>query len=752
MSRFPLAVLLAVLILALAAIVWIASPDEAPPLQALSDTASVRAQAPVPPRAPPAPAHFISEEGCAGCHAGIVAEWRGSHHDLAMQHASAGTVLADFNNVTLDYAGVRTRFFQRDAEFWVTTDGPDGSATDYRIDYSFGVEPLQQYLVSLPGGRLQALPFAWDTTAQRWFHLYPDMNVDHRDPLHWTGPAQNWNFMCAECHSTGLEKRYDFAADSYDSRWFQIDVGCQACHGPASRHRAAIEGGTGLEHAGFDLDLSADATQQIETCARCHSRRSVVSDNYRHGDALLDHYLPALLDEGLYFADGQILDEVYVYGSFRQSRMHQAGLGCSDCHNPHSTKTHAEGNLLCVSCHNPGSSPLPAHIDSRGLQRKDYDSPAHHFHTPGQPGSFCVDCHAPQRTYMVVDPRRDHSFRIPRPDLNAKTGAPDACTGCHTEQTPDWASAAIRAQHPDAGQRGHYGLALAAGRNADSGAVRQLAALVENRREPAIVRATALQLLQRYPGNLSLTLGLANLADSDAQIRRAAVELVGGLAPQRVAPALDDAVRAVRVEAARILAAQLPANHPALRELEHSYEINAERPEALAGWSQLKLARGEQAAAEQLLVTARARNPQHLGIVLNLAELYRHSGREAQAETLLREVLADHPAEPRLTEALVLSLVRQQRRDDATRLLAQALEQHPDDPRFALLYGLLLQEGGDQARALTVFQRGLHAAPGDRQLLLALVGLQQARGDQAAARQALDRLRAINPADPALGG
>ncbi|MDY0007993.1 MAG: tetratricopeptide repeat protein, partial [Spongiibacteraceae bacterium] len=446
------------------------------------------------------------------------------------------------------------------------------------------------------------------------------------------------------------------------------------------------------------------------------------------------------------------LDEVYVYGSFRQSRMHQAGLGCSDCHNPHSTKTHAEGNLLCVSCHNPGSSPLPAHIDSRGLQRKDYDSPAHHFHTPGQPGSFCVDCHAPQRTYMVVDPRRDHSFRIPRPDLNAKTGAPDACTGCHTDQTPNWASAAIRAQHPGAGQRGHYGLALAAGRNADSGAVRQLAALVENRREPAIVRATALQLLQRYPGHLSLTLGLANLADSDAQVRCAAVELVGGLAPQRVAPALDDAVRAVRVEAARILAAQLPANHPALGELEQSYEINAERPEALAGWSQLKLARGEQAAAEQLLVTARARNPQHLGIVLNLAELYRHSGREAQAETLLREVLADHPAEPRLTEALVLSLVRQQRRDDATRLLAQALEQHPDDPRFALLYGLLLQEGGDQARALTVFQRGLHAAPGDRQLLLALVGLQQARGDQAAARQALDRLRAINPADPALGG
>ena len=108
----------------------------------------------------------------------------------------------------------RRRSSRRDGKFFVNTDGPDGKLADYEIKYAFGVRPLQQYLIELPGGRMQALGIAWDSRpkaqgGQRWFHLYPGQNIKAGDPLHWTGIEQNWNFQCAECHSTNLRKNFD---------------------------------------------------------------------------------------------------------------------------------------------------------------------------------------------------------------------------------------------------------------------------------------------------------------------------------------------------------------------------------------------------------------------------------------------------------------------------------------------------------------------------------------------------------------
>jgi len=387
-------------------------------------------------------ATYVGRTACVACHAEQDRLWQGSHHALAMQEANAATVLGNFNDTTFEYAGIESRFSTREGRFFVTTDGPDGQLHDYEVAYTFGVDPLQQYLIAFPNGRLQALSIAWDTRpkaagGQRWFHLYPNERITHTDPLHWTGMYQNWNYMCAECHSTDLQRGYDAQLNRYQTRWSEMNVSCEACHGPGSQHLAwardpravAGQGNNGLvvrfnerttaawtigPHTGNAMRNPPRETDvELQACARCHSRRSFIWSEYRHDRPLLDSYLLQTLSEGLYYPDGQILDEVYEYGSFLQSKMYRAGVTCGDCHNPHSGKLRAEGNALCAACHLPSK----------------YDTAAHHHHQPDSAGAACVACHMPISTYMVVDPRHDHSFRPPRPDLSKKPDKlPDAVT------------------------------------------------------------------------------------------------------------------------------------------------------------------------------------------------------------------------------------------------------------------------------------------------------------------------------------
>jgi predicted CXXCH cytochrome family protein len=716
-------------------------------------------------------ATFVDESACAGCHEAQHKAWTGSHHQLAMQEASEKSVLGDFRNTSFTYAGVTSRFFRRDGKFFVNTDGPDGKLADFQIKHTFGVEPLQQYLIELAGGRMQALSIAWDTRRKRWFHLYPRERVDYKDELHWTQPSQNWNHMCGECHATDYRKNYDAAAGSYKTTAARFDVGCQACHGPASRHlewaKRAGEGAPKRPREevkrDFDVDLAAkDSRRQIDICARCHSRRATLSADYRHGAPLMDTHLPALLDERLYYADGQILDEDYEYGSFLQSRMHAKGVRCSDCHEPHSTRVRAEGNALCVSCHNAAAPAAGAHIDAGGLKRKDYDAPAHHFHKAGKPGTQCVDCHAPARAYMVVDPRRDHSFRIPRPDVSAAIGTPNACNACHAKQTPQWAAEAVaRWYGPGRRQEAHYGVALDAGRHGKAGAVRLLIALAEDRSQPAIVRGSALDLLSRYPGRPVFTALQRGLDDADPLLRRAAVLAQQRLAPaDRVAalsPLLDDPVRAVRIEAARLLAPAAPSLaaqrktsfDQALAEFEAAQAENADRPEALANLGNLYLSRGEVARADAAYRKAIALDARFVPAYVNLADLYRATRRDADAGGVLREGLRNVPNAAALREALGLALVRQGKKPEALAEFAAAAKAAPDEPRYSYIYAIALSDAGRRPEALRLLETAAKSN-GDRDVLLALASFKMEAGDRAGAERHLGALAAINPDDPAL--
>lgn len=722
-----------------------------PPVDAPRSVAAVPAPRPA--------ATFVDETSCGGCHAEQARAWHGSHHDLAMQEATDATVLGDFDDASFTKDGVRTRFFKRDGKYWINTDGEDGRPTDYEVKYTFGVEPLQQYLLALDRGRLQAFTVAWDVNERRWFHLYPDERIDHRDPLHWTQPAQNWNFMCAECHSTDLKKNFDLDTGSYSTSWKQIDVGCQACHGPASNHVAAQTPGK----QDFALDFAAaDATAQIETCARCHSRRSVISDDYRHGERLMQTHLPSLLTADLYFPDGQIRDEVYEYGSFLQSKMHAKGVRCSDCHEPHSLKLRREGNQLCAGCHNAGAPAARPSIDVSGLQHKDYDSPAHHFHESGEPGSQCVDCHAPSRVYMQIDPRRDHSFRIPRPDISVRLGTPNACTGCHEKRSAKWAAEQVAKWYgPERRQETTFADAFAMTQGAPSGSQppsatvpaspdRELQRIAGDASFPAIVRASAIERLHAYPGEVSLNLLHSATRDDDPLVRMAAADAFTPYPPaQRAAvlPLVNDPVRAVRL-AAITSAPPERLNANSIAEFERAQLENADQPGAHINIGNLRASLGRVAEAEAAFQTAIRLDRTFGPAYVNLADLKSRSGDNAVAIAVLQAGLDAQPSQGPQTAALHhsmgLALIRERRYDDAIAELKTAAKQSPTDARYAYVLGVALHDTGKKKEGVATLEQALRRHPTDRDLLSALAAYARDAGDTAAAAEYMKRLSGAN--------
>ncbi len=705
----------------------------------------------------PPPATFVGRSSCAECHATEHDAWTGSHHDLAMQHARPETVLGDFGDATFSHGGVTSKFYRDGDRFMVRTDGPGGSMHDYAIDYVFGVEPLQQYLVEFPGGRYQALGIAWDSRpesagGQRWFHLYPDETVPHDDVLHWTQRSQNWNRMCADCHSTNLRKGYDAATDSYDTTWSELDVSCEACHGPASNHVVwARAGGGGGDDSGFVVSLrnrgvwafaegakTATRTEpppsrrsQVETCAYCHSRRTPVHDGFEYGKSFLDSHRLAFLDEPLYWPDGQIRDEVYVYGSFAQSKMYAAGVTCSDCHEPHGLGLLAEGNALCVRCHSAA----------------EFDSPSHYHHAAGSEGASCVACHMPETTYMVVDPRRDHSIRIPRPELSAATGAPNACTGCHEDQTSGWAASAIAEWVGDRDAEPHW--------SADSREPYDPS-------RPAIVRGTAFAQLEQQPSRDGLRAAAGALASEDPLVRLGAVQGLGVLDPEnravQVGPMLDDPVRTVRIEAARVLAdarGALEVEAAArldrvLDEYRDAQALHADEPWAHVNLGNLAMRTGDQDAAEKAYRQALVVEPRFVPAHVNLVDLHRARGRDDLGEAALRRAIAAVPDQAVLHHTLGLLFVRQKRVDEAVAALAEAASLEPNEPDFSYFYAVALHSRGQIDEAIRVLERSHSGSPRHPDTLHALATFERDRGGRSAALAWARKLTVIDPSARAL--
>ena len=672
---------------------------------------------------------FVGSLKCMDCHKNEFDKWQGSHHDHAMHVADDLTVLGDFNDAVFENHGIRSRFYGKGGKFFVKTLGPDGKMGEFEITHTFGWFPLQQYLVPFPGGRLQCLPIAWDERDKKWYHLYPDLS-DPKDWLYWTNAGQNWNGMCAECHSTNLKKNYDPVTDTYNTTWSDINVGCEACHGPGSSHVAWAEtpdmGRPRIDN--FDLAVKTSGLNSrgmVELCAPCHSRRAALGD-YTHSESdLLDSLLPSRLNEGLYYPDGQILEEVYVYGSFTQSKMYHSDVDCSDCHDVHSLKLVKEGNELCLQCH----------------RAAEYDTKAHHFHKQtgevGEPirskdgtvsfevgtGAQCILCHMPGRTYMGIDYRPDHSLRIPRPDLSSSIQVPNACNRCHFQQTNAWSHETMT-QWYGPGRRPHYGTVLEDGRKGSPQAEKALLKMAADPLYPVIVRATALSLLTAYPGESTRRTFELALMDEEALIRQAAVSGLQAKSEKKLAelltPLLYDPVKAVRIEAARKLAGKPGAHlneedrkvfNRVLVEFEKAMIYAADFAYARFNLANLDMALDRPESAIQNYKAAIAIDDLFYPAKVNLAMLYNGMGEKDQAEDLLRQVVAAHPQQYQTAYSLGLLLAEKKRYGEAAQYLAAAAHGMPDHARVHYNLGVLLDYLGKDLEAEKALLRTLEIEP-----------------------------------------
>ncbi|MCV2891256.1 multiheme c-type cytochrome [Ruegeria aquimaris] len=608
---------------------------------------------------------YAGSESCAGCHQEEASAWAGSHHALAWTEPGPDTVLADFDGTEFSHGGLHAKFRREGTDYFATVTEADGSVSDYRLHSVAGIAPLQQYLFETEPGRLQSFDLVWNVQRRQWYPLYPDQDLPPGDGLHWTGPYKNWNARCAECHATGYSRNYRLQTRRYDPRTAEIGVGCEACHGPGSAHVAWTTGkapGEGLDAFGFTLTLNgAEPESLIQQCAGCHSRREPLADgNPLPGTDYHDAYTLSLLRPGLYHSDGQILDEVYVYGSFLQSRMYARGVSCVNCHEPHGATLKAEGNAVCTQCHSPAGNP-----EFPSLRLAEYDTPLHTRHAPDSEGAQCKNCHMIERTYMGIDGRRDHSFRIPRPDLGAETGGPDACTDCHADKDQDWAAGKIAQWFPESDRRGsHFGQVLARATQDPSAAAGDLVALALDGGQPGIVRATALFLLQPALTADNAELLTPLLADSDPLVRSGAVAMQRPLSAEaraaRLIPLLQDPLRTVRIAAAKEL---------------------IDLPQGALTRSQAAIWR-EGAGELQRTLATRLDFPETHLVLGGMALRLRNMPAAARA---FREVVEMDPQRAEAWPILIEVTELTEGRDAARRLLRQALSVLPEDPRLRQL-------------------------------------------------------------------
>lgn len=663
---------------------------------------------------------FVGGQACKECHLNEYNDWRGSHHDHAMDYANDSTVLGNFSDQTLQAQGHTYKMFRKDGKFFVTSDGEDGTMQDFEVKYVFGYTPLQQYLVEFDRGRLQTLPVTWNTVDKNWYHLadstYKDEIVDHTNWLHWTNQAQNWNGMCAECHSTNLVKGYNVETDSYQTTWSEIDVSCEACHGPGSNHVEWAElpkySQGDFQNFGLQVQTSnINNKQYVDLCARCHSRKTSLGDIEYATQNIYDHMSPVLPGEPSWYIDGQIKDEDYVYASFLQSKMYQRGIKCNDCHNVHSGKRLFDGNRLCLQCH----------------QKDVYDTFSHHHHkSKGMPGKAvvaesgvvfdvgsgteCINCHMHGRYYMGVDYRRDHSFRIPRPDLSIKNGTPNACNQCHVDKSNQWSDKNITEWFGKE-RRFHYSQAFAGAKAEDPKAAGELKEIAGNDLYPPNIRSLAIQEMGTYfPDSLEGTLD-NYLSLPEATLKLAALQTIEQPTPKRINHLLDaltDDSKAVRVAAVQRLVQIGEENIPpkyktrynsTLDEHKQALLYNADFPTGKINLANYYYYRKEYPEAEKYFKAALAQDQELFFVNLNLAYLYNQTGQNEKAEQCFRTYLEKDPANTQAMYSLGLLLSELRKYDESLETLLKASRMNPQYPRINHNIAMLYDFMKDKAKA-----------------------------------------------------
>jgi tetratricopeptide (TPR) repeat protein len=715
-------------------------------------------------------AEFVGGKECISCHQIEYNLWNESDHDNAMNVANDSSVVGDFNNAEFFYNGKTHKFYKSDGKFFVYTEGPKGEMQEFQITHTFGVRPLQQYLIPFENGKYQCLPIAWNTEKKEWYHLvdsvYSDQKITTTDWLYWTNQGQNWNGMCAECHSTNLNKNYNLETETFNTTWSDIDVNCEACHGPGSEH---IEWAKLPEMArsydnnmGLVLKTSGTTSKQfIEACAPCHSRRTSFGVNAHTTGDFFQNHLPQLPSPPNYFIDGQILEEVYVYASFIQSKMYMKEVICSDCHDSHSIKFKFEDNALCTQCH----------------RADEYDTYDHHFHKykneEGQPvtskfgdkievgeGALCKTCHMPGRYYMGVDFRRDHSFRIPRPDLTIKLGTPNACNDCHADKSAEWAQKYITKFYGEK-RKYHYATTFAEARDLKEGTDALLIKIIKDDLYPEIVRASAVEYLVGYQNERSYNVIKEMLNDPEQIVRISAINSFIATDPQHLisllSPLLNDPQKAVRIQAANKLSmlrkeefteAQYRTLTKVLDEYFETLKYSADFPAGRFNLGNYYSDKGDVVNAEKNYKKTIEFDSLFYPAKSNLAMLYYNIGKLNEAEELFIDLIKNNPEYQEGNYYLGLLYAEQKRYNEAADVLEKAALQKDPNPRIFYNLGLIYQYLQEFKKAESSLLKGNSLLHNNFDMIYALSNYYYQQGNFSKALQYANELKVKFPSKP----
>lgn len=659
---------------------------------------------------------YVGKDACIECHKTEYNDWKGSDHDLSMDIATDSSVLGDFNNAELRRGNQVHKAFKRDGKFYVITDNEKDEMQEFEVKYVFGHYPLQNYLVEFPGGRLQTLALTWNSKDNNWYYMadsvYQGMSVTHKNWLHWTNQSQNWNSMCADCHSTNLKKGYDPITDTYHTTWSEIDVSCEACHGPASKHlewaKLDDDARNDIENYGLTIKTSGVNNHQfVDNCARCHSRRSSLEDFDPHSKSIYNHMIPELPSEPSWYIDGQIKEEDYVYASFTQSVMYMEGVACNNCHNVHSGKLILQGNKLCLQCHKAADYDTPTHTfhKSAGEEGKALISAAGVKFEVGS-GTECINCHMHGQNFMGVDYRRDHSFRIPRPDLSIKNGTPNACNQCHKDKSNKWAADYIVKWFGE-NRPFQYGEAFAAARDRVEGADVKLLSIINNKKYSPKIRALAITYLKDADKDIIDTA----LSSSETEIRLAAIDRIEINSQEklnRLLPLLFDETKAVRIETAYKLAEidtnLIPKKYKGLlksidKEKVSVLDYNSDFPVGKYNYGNYYFQHHDLAKAEEFYLKAIAQDDELFAAKMNLASLYSAAGKPLKAEATLESYIKQYPNDGNALYNYGLILSENKKYNKSLEYLLKASKLLPHNSRVDYNIAMLYVFYGEKSNA-----------------------------------------------------
>ena len=632
----------------------------------------------------------------------------------------------------------------------VKTLGFGGAREAYTVKRVIGFDPLKQFLVEGAGGRMQTLELAFDPKRNEWFDVYGDEDRKPGEWGHWTGRGMTWNSMCAGCHNTRLRKNYHETTDTYRTTMAEMSVGCESCHGPMKAHvEWRKQYPQSKESDPTVKKMSRD--QVFDTCGSCHARRRELTGDFVPGDSFAQHYQLTTVDEtDLYFPDGQVRDELYEFGSFHGSKMHTAGVRCSDCHDPHAAKPRIIGNALCLRCH----TGAPGQIPGSTVLAPVIDSVAHSFHKADSAGAQCVSCHMPVTTYMQRHPRHDHGFTIPDPLLTKQLGVPNACNKCHTDKDADWSLAATEKWWGEKMKRPSRERAqtVAAARAGTLPSGTPLLTLLRN--EPnGYWKASLLRLLAPWSGEAEVSRAFLEYAQhGDPLVRTAAVQALesiagsqGDAARQVLTRRLEDPERAVRVAAASALRVPADAGSRAGREVAHALDLAADQPMGQlqkGAWAQ---AHGDAAGALKYFERAVSWDPNSGGIRHEYAILLSSMGRLQDALAQMQEAVKLEPKQAEFRFKLALAWNESGNMQNAVKEFEETVKIDPKHARAWYNLGLARNALGETDAAIQSLRQAEAAEPRDARIPFARATIHARLRQIPEAREAAQRALAIQP-------